>query len=89
MSSAVFPSARACGQDLVLALGIDLGVVGQMPDVGDVLADDDRQAVPLGVAPDQVGQQERPQVADVREPVHRRPAGVHPQLAGRLAGWLR
>ena len=33
------PLGPGLSQDLVLAVGIDLAVVGQMADVGDVLAD--------------------------------------------------
>jgi len=51
-----------------------------MTDIGDVLADNDRPAVPLGVPPDQVREQERPHVAEVGEPVHGRPARVQAQL---------
>ena len=37
------------------------------------------------IAPDQVGEDERPEIADVREVVHRRPAAVHADLfAGRV-----
>jgi hypothetical protein len=68
------------------ARGVDLGVVGQVPYVGDVLAAGDQQPVPPGGPPDQVGQQVGPQVADVGLAVHRRPAAVdaEPAAAGGL-----
>ena len=67
-------------QHLVLALGVDLRVVGEVADVGDVLRKGDPQAVQLGDPADQVRQQPRPQVADVAVAVDRRPAGVDAQL---------
>ena len=69
------------GQDLVLARGIEVAVVREVPHVGDVLAARDQQPVPLGGAPDQVGQQVGTQVPDVRVAVHGRAAGVDAETA--------
>jgi hypothetical protein len=70
--------ARLC-QELVLAGGVDRGVVLQVADVGDVLDQLDAQARLLGGATDQVRQQEGAHVADVGVAVDGRPAGVERQ----------
>ena len=51
-------------------------------DVGQVHHPGDPQAAPAQVAHQQVGEQERPEVAHVGRPVHRRPARVDPDVAG-------
>ena len=53
-------------------------LVAQVPDVGDVLHVQHRDAVVEQRPPDEVGQQVAAQVADVRPAVDGRPAGVHP-----------
>jgi hypothetical protein len=48
-------------------------------DVGDVLDLEHVDAVVEHGPPDEVGEHERSEVADVRVPVHGRAAGVHPE----------
>ena len=62
-----------------LAAGV---VRAQVPDVGDVLDVQDLDPVVQHRPPDQVGEEERPQVADVGVAVDRRAAGVHPEPPG-------
>ena len=73
---------------LVLAPGVGDVVLGQVPNVGDVR--DPRHPEPErgGGADDEVGGEKAPEVADVRVAVHRRAAGVKPQVPG-LAGLHR
>jgi hypothetical protein len=48
-------------------------------DIGDVLDMEDRDPVVQDHPPDEIGEQERPEIADVGVAVDRRPAGVHPE----------
>src|SRR4029453_2810644 len=59
-----------------------------VPDVGDVLDVEDGHAVVQDDPPDEIREEEGPQVADVGVAVDGRPAGVHPQpgAVGRLDG---
>ena len=74
------------GRRLVLEPGLDEHpvlaavepLVAQVPDVGDVLDVEDLEAVVQQDAPDEVGEQVGPQVADVGVAVDGRAAGVHP-----------
>jgi hypothetical protein len=52
-----------------------------MADVGDVLDVQDLDAVVEQDPPNEIGQEKRPEVADVGVAVDRRPAGVHPDTA--------
>ena len=52
-------------------------------DVGDVHDPRHAQAAPAQVTDEQVGEQERAEVADVRRAVDRRPAGIHPDVVRR------
>ena len=77
------------GRRLVLEAGLDehpvLAAVEassrRWPDVGDVLDVEHIDAVVQQHAPDEVGEEVGPQVADVGEAVHGRAAGVHPDAA--------
>ena len=73
------------GFHLVLA---GVGVAGQVSHVGDVHHVRDTVAVPLEHAPEHVLEQERAETSDMLVLVHRRPAGIEPDLAGleRLEG---
>ena len=79
------------GRRLVLQAGRDQHpvlaavelLVGHVPDVGDVLHLADLGPARLQGPPEQVGQQEAAQVADVGVAVHGRPAGVHGDPPGR------
>src|SRR5262249_32346462 len=66
-------------------------LVPHVAHVGDVLDMEHRHAVVQDRPADEVGQQERPQVADVGVAVDRRAAGVHPEpgAVGRLDGLER
>ncbi len=56
-------------------------LVAEVADVGDVLDVEDLDAVVEEHAPDQVGEHERPEVADVGEAVDGRAARIHPDAA--------
>ena len=58
------------------------GVFPEMPHVGDVLDVQDLQPVVQEGASDQVGEEERPEVPDVRVAVDGRATGVHPDATG-------
>ena len=87
-NAASYASAISAGR-LVLEAGRDEhpvlapveALVAEVADVGDVLDVEDLDAVVEEDAPDQVGEHERPQVADVGEAVDGRAAGVHPDAA--------
>jgi hypothetical protein len=82
------------GRGLVLEAGGDQhpvlaaieALVAHVPDVGDVLDVEDGHAVVQDDAPDEIREQEGPEVADMGVAIDRRPAGVHPQpgAVGRL-----
>ena len=61
-------------------------LVAEMADIGDVLDVENRDSVVEEDAPDQVREEERPQVPDMRIAVDGRAAGVHPDplAVGRL-----
>ena len=61
---------------LVLAAAIGVGVLGHVPDIGDVHHMPHAEALELERAPQDVGIEERPEVPDVRVVVDRRPARV-------------
>ena len=72
-------AALARGQLHLVLAGV--GVVGEMPDVGDVDDVRDPQAGPEQRAPEQVREDVRPHVPDVLRRVDRRAARVHPRVA--------
>ena len=67
------------GRDEHPVLAAVESLVPEMADVGDVLDLQDGDAVIQDDPPDQVRQEEGPEVADVGEAVDRRAAGVHPE----------
>ena len=77
------------GRDQHAVLAAVEALVAEVADVGDVLDLEDVDAVVEDGATDQVGEEERPEVADVGVAVDGRAAGVHPEApaVARLDGF--